>query len=73
MPARLLNKEITAISLFDKVRCATFLVWRAPPAMLENAAAFLPALLSWLYLLPAEAKNTAGALTTLAQLTLPSA
>ena len=35
---------------------------------LEKAQSFLPVPLSWLYLLPAEAKNTAGALHHLAQL-----
>lgn len=37
-------------------------------AFLERAQSFLPVPLSWLYLLPAEAKNIAGALHTLAQL-----
>ena len=36
---------------------------------LEKVQSFLPVPLSWLYLLPAEAKNAAGALYTLAQLT----
>ena len=35
---------------------------------LEKAQSFLPVPLSWLYLLPAEAKNAAGALFALAQL-----
>ncbi|MBE0699310.1 MAG: hypothetical protein IH586_20495, partial [Anaerolineaceae bacterium] len=35
---------------------------------LEKVQSFLPVPLSWLYLLPAEAKTTAGALLTLAQL-----
>ncbi len=35
---------------------------------LEKVQSFLPAPLSWLYLLPAEAKNAAGALHALAQL-----
>ena len=35
---------------------------------LEKVQSYLPVPLSWLYLLPAEAKNTAGALLTLAQL-----
>lgn len=36
--------------------------------VLENVQSFLPVPLSWLYLLPAEAKTTAGALYALAQL-----
>jgi DNA-binding transcriptional ArsR family regulator len=36
--------------------------------LLEKVQSFLPVPLSWLYLLPAEAKNAAGALDTLAQL-----
>lgn len=35
---------------------------------LEKIQSFLPVPLSWLYLLPAEAKNSAGALDTLAQI-----
>ena len=35
---------------------------------LEKVLSFLPVPLSWLYLLPAEAKNAAGALHALAQL-----
>lgn len=35
---------------------------------IEKIQSFLPVPLSWLYLLPAEAKNAAGALNTLAQL-----
>jgi hypothetical protein len=35
---------------------------------LEKVQSFLPVPLSWLYFLPAEAKNAAGALHTLAQL-----
>lgn len=35
---------------------------------LEKIQSFLPVPIRWLYLLPAEAKNTAGALTNLAQL-----
>ena len=40
---------------------------------LEQVQSFLPVPLSWLYLLPAEAKTAAGALHALAQLPLPSA
>src|SRR5512135_452092 len=35
---------------------------------LEKVQSFLPVPLSWLYLLPAEAKNVAGALHTLVQI-----
>ena len=44
---------------------------RLPPSqrdLLEKVQSFLPVPLSWLYLLPAEAKHAAGALHHLAQL-----
>ncbi len=68
------------VSLYVLHRPATFGVrpsWAAGvrsrlPApqrdFLEKVQSFLPVPLSWLYLLPAEAKNAAGALHTLAQL-----
>ena len=40
----------------------------AQRSVLEKVQSFLPVPLSWLYLLPAEAKTAAGALLTLAQL-----